>query len=54
MDTMINDFAALNVHKSREQELMAIAEKERNAKAMRDLAARRIRRVIRINNDSAR
>lgn len=50
MDNFIHEYTAMSVHKSREQELLAIAEKERNAKALRETISQRVRRVMRNNN----
>lgn len=43
---MINEYDALIVHKSREQELMAQAENERKANTVRETLTHRVRRII--------
>lgn len=49
-----NDFNAMILHKTREQELLAQAENQRKAKSLREEITYRIRRGIRINNNPAK
>lgn len=54
MDIFNSEFAAMSLHKSREQELLAQAENERKAKSLKQKIAFRVRRTIRVNNDPIR
>jgi|GEM_PF-5126409 len=54
MNTFDNDYNAMTLHKTREQELIAQAENERKAKTLREAATRRIRRIVRGNSNPVR
>jgi len=54
MENFNSEFAAMNIHKSREQELLAQAENDRKVKSLREKLTFRVRRAIRINNDPTR
>lgn len=51
MNTFENDYSAMVLHKSREQELMSQAENERKARTLREEAIRYVRRIIRSDNN---
>ncbi len=54
MDNFNNDYNAMTLHKSREQELIAQAENERKAKTLRETFSHRVRRIIGKNNNPIR
>lgn len=52
--TLGHDFVTLALHKARHDELVAEADHERMIHKLRDIVDTRLRRAVRVNNDSKR